>query len=91
MYNVFIYKGKEKGKKQTKKNGLHFFFVYVRFDEKTEKLERAAINFIIESIDVLMVTGARVLAVLDEETESPDPQRRRPPWPRRDADNKGRV
>ena len=36
-------------------------------------------EFIFESIDVLMVTGARVLAVLDEETESPDPQRRRPP------------
>ena len=44
MYNVFIYKGKEKGKKQTKKKRVAFFFVYVRFDEKTERLERAAIN-----------------------------------------------
>lgn len=86
QHTIFIYikeKEKRKTKKKTdeEKTGCIFLILFIlcmseRLDRKTERLERAAINFIFESIDVLMVTGEGVLAVLDEETESPDPQRR---------------
>jgi len=48
----------------------------MREREKEGRGKGGKTDFIFESIDVLMVTGEGVLAVLDEETESPDPQRR---------------